>query len=132
MNSLILTKEQLEELIVHVRSLAPLEACGFLAGKDSVVEKVFTVENDARSETRYMMNPVKQLHAFEWIESNGLELLGIFHSHPKGPETVSPTDIAEAHYQVVYVVLAQVENIWRVRGFWIESGTFSEVELKVV
>ena len=129
--SLILTKEQLEEMIAHVGSLAPLEACGLLAGTGMRVEKVLTVTNEARSEVKYAMNPIEQLHALERIESKGLELLGIFHSHPAGPETPSREDIARAYYSVTYVILSQTKNSWRARGFWIENETFEEVELKL-
>ena len=129
MNSLTLTKKHLDEMIAHVDALAPLEACGLLAGKNSNVEKILGVTNQLQSETKYAMNPIEQLNAFEWIESNGLELLGIFHSHPTGPETVSPTDIAQAYYPVVYVILARAETSWRARGFWIEDEKFSEVKL---
>ena len=78
------------------------------------------------------MDPIEQLNAFEWIDSNGMELLGIFHSHPTGPEIVSPTDVAESAYAVVYVILARMEDAWRARGFWIEDGTYSEVTLQII
>lgn len=132
MQSLTLTKEQLQKMIAHVHSHAPLEACGLLAGRDSKVESVLEVTNQAQSPQRYVMDPIEQLHAFEWIDSNGLELLGIFHSHPTGPETVSPTDIAQAAYAVVYVILARVEGSWRARGFWMENGAASEVALQIL
>ena len=132
MQSLTLTKEQLQTMIAHVDSLSPLEACGLLAGQDSKVEAVLAVTNQAQSPTRYVMDPIEQLNAFEQIESSGLDLIGIFHSHPTGPETVSPTDIAQAAYAVVYVILARVENLWSARGFWIEHGAFREVALQVL
>ncbi len=132
MQSLTLTKEQLQKMIAHVDSLSPLEACGLLAGQDSKVEAVLAVTNQAQSPTRYVMDPIEQLNAFEQIESSGLDLIGIFHSHPTGPETVSPTDIAQAAYAVVYVILARVENLWSARGFWIEDGAFREVALQVL
>ncbi len=132
MQSLTLTKEQLQKMIAHVDSLSPLEACGLLAGQDSKVEAVLAVTNQAQSRTRYVMDPIEQLNAFEQIESSGLDLIGIFHSHPTGPETVSPTDIAQAAYAVVYVILARVENLWSARGFWIEDGAFREVALQVL
>ena len=90
------------------------------------------VTNQAQSPLRYVMDPIEQLNAFEWIDSNGLELIGIFHSHPTGPETVSPTDIAQAAYAVVHVILARVENSWRARGFWIEDGRYGEVDLQIL
>jgi len=132
MKSLTLTKEQLQKMISHVDLHAPLEACGILAGLNSKVESVLEVTNQAQSVVRFVMAPSEQLKAFEWIESNGLDLIGIFHSHPAGPETVSPTDIAEAAYEVVHVILARVEGAWRARGFWIEDGAASEVELQIV
>ena len=132
MQSLTLTNEQLQKMIAHVDSLAPLEACGLLAGKNSTVESVIEVTNQAQSPVRYVMNPIEQLHAFEWIESNALDLLAIFHSHPTGPETISPTDIAEAAYDVVYVVLVRVDGQWLARGFWIEDGGYYEVTLHIL
>jgi Predicted metal-dependent protease of the PAD1/JAB1 superfamily len=134
MNSLTLTKEQYQKMIGHVDSNFPLEACGLLAGRDAHVESVLEVTNQAQSPVRYVMDPIEQLNAFEWIESNGLDLVGIFHSHPTGPETVSPTDISEAAYAVVYVILARVDNAhaWSTRGFWIEAGEFNEVTLQII
>ena len=134
MQSLTLTKEQYQKMIAYVDSHLPLEACGLLAGHDSKVEIVLEVTNQAQSAVRYVMDPIEQLNAFEWIDSNKLDLIGIFHSHPTGPETVSPTDIVEAAYAVVYVILARVDSAyaWRARGFWIEKGTYSEVTLQIV
>ena len=132
MRSLTLTKEQYQKMIAHVQLHAPLEACGLLAGHDSKVETVLEVTNQAQSAVRYVMDPIEQLNAFERIESNGLELIGIFHSHPTGPETVSPTDIAEAAYAVAHIILARVEGAWHARGFWIEYGSYYEVTLQVI
>lgn len=119
-------------MIAHVEAHAPLEACGLLAGKSSSVEAVLEVTNQAQSPVRYVMDPIEQLNAFEWIDSNGLDLLGIFHSHPAGPEIVSPTDIAEAAYDVVYIILSRKDARWNARGFWIADETFREVPLKII
>lgn len=132
MRTLFLAQEQLDEMIAHVDSQLPLEACGLLVGRGSSVEKVLLVANQAQSPVRFVMDPIEQLQAFEWIELQGLELLGIFHSHPTGPETVSPTDIAESAYDVVHVILSFAEGHWRVRGFWIQDDSFDEVTLQVV
>ena len=131
MQSLTLTSKQLQNMVTYVESHAPLESCGLLAGRDSQVEKIFFVQNQAQSPVRYVMDPIEQLNAFEWIDSNGMELLGIFHSHPTGPETVSPTDIAQAAYAVTYIILACTDTGWHTRGFWIENGSFREVILQI-
>ena len=119
-------------MLHHVDSHIPLEACGLLAGTDNRVEKVIEVRNQAQSPVRFVMDPYEQLKAFDWIESNGLDLLGIFHSHPVGPETASATDIAEAAYEVVHVIWSWIEDRWQARGFWIENGEAIEVTLLII
>lgn len=103
-----------------------------LAGKEDRVEHVIAVHNQAQSSVRFVMDPYEQLRAFEWIDSHGLKLLGIFHSHPAGPETASATDIAEAAYEVVHLIWSRAQGNWQARGFWIENGSAEEVSLKIV
>ena len=131
MKVLKLSPALLQEMIAYVDGLAPLEACGLLAGKAARAEKMIGVKNQAQSAVRFVMDPYEQLHAFDWIESNGLDLLGIFHSHPAGPEVASPTDIAEAAYDVVHVILSRRADLWHARGFWIEDGAAYEVTLEL-
>ncbi|MBI3338674.1 MAG: M67 family metallopeptidase [Chloroflexi bacterium] len=115
----------------HVAANAPLEACGLLAGKNDTVEKIFLIANQVQSPVRFRMNPTEQLQAFNWIESNGLELLSIFHSHPAGPETASVTDIEEAAYPVVHIIWSRNAGAWQARGFWIEDMRVTEVTLRI-
>jgi len=118
-------------MLAHVAQQAPLEACGLLAGRNDRVEKVILVRNQAQSPARFVMDPYEQLQAFDWIESHGLELIGIFHSHPTGPDTASATDIAEAAYQVVYIIWSRNQHDWQVRGFWIEDDNATEIALEI-
>ena len=119
-------------MLDHVDQNAPLEACGLLAGKNDRVENVILIQNQAQSPIRFVMDPYEQLQAFAWIDSQGLDLLGIFHSHPAGPETVSMTDIAEAAYEVVHVIWSRSQTSWTARGFWIENGHATEVSLQIL
>ena len=115
----------------HVMAQVPLEACGLLAGKQDTVETVLLVRNAEQSPIRFRMDAQEQYNAFLQIEANELDLLGIFHSHPTGPETVSATDIAEAAYDVVNIIWSPIDGEWKARGFWIEKRQVSEVELQV-
>jgi proteasome lid subunit RPN8/RPN11 len=132
LSQLTLSKEHVQEIMGYVNVHAPLEACGLLAGKKGRVERILFVKNQAQSPVRFVMDPYEQLQAFDWIESNDLELLGIFHSHPAGPETVSPTDIAEAAYSVVNIICSRTDGQWKLRGFWIENDKWIEVTLQIV
>ena len=127
-----LKPEHIQAMRHHVVAQAPLEACGLLAGKQDLVETVLRVRNAEQSPVRFRMDAQEQYNAFEWMDANGLDLLGIFHSHPSGPETVSPTDIVEAAYDVVHVIWSRRKQNWKARGFWIENGQVSEVVLQTL
>jgi len=129
---LTLHKNHWHEMLEHVLRQAPLEACGLLAGKNDRVEKILLVRNQAQSPVRFVMDPYEQLKAFDWIDSNRLDLLGIFHSHPAGPETASATDIAEAAYEVIHLIWSRNQDRWQARGFWIEKGHVTDVALQII
>lgn len=130
--SLTITESQWNEIQLHVKAQSPLEACGLLAGKNDRVEKIITVKNQAESPVRFVMDPYEQLDAFTWMEFNNLDLVGIFHSHPFGPATASPTDIAEAAYEVIQMIVSPGDAGWQARGFWIERGIASEAQVEIV
>jgi [CysO sulfur-carrier protein]-S-L-cysteine hydrolase len=129
---LILSKHHWQQMLDHIDQQTPLEACGLLAGKEDRVEKVIPVRNQSQSPARFVMDPYEQLEAFHWMESNRLDLLGIFHSHPTGPGTASAIDIAEAAYEVTHIIWSRDQTGWQARGFWIEDGRASEVPLQII
>ncbi len=129
--SLSLRPAQMESMRFHVQACLPLEACGLLAGEGNTVKEIISIRNQAASPTRFRMDPEEQLRAFEHMESEGMDLLGIYHSHPEGPDRPSPTDIAEAAYQSVYVIWWRAQGNWSVRGWWIEDGRLSDVKLEI-
>lgn len=131
MRSLYIPRSLWEQMRDHVNSETPLEACGLCSGKNAQVEKIYRVRNQAQSPVRFVMDPLEQLGAFESIESEQMDLLAIYHSHPAGPEAVSATDIAEAAYAVVHIVWSKQADSWQARGFWIEDGKVTKVALQV-
>jgi proteasome lid subunit RPN8/RPN11 len=116
----------------QVATDVPLESCGLLAGAGEVVQRVIPVPNALQSASRYRFSPAEQLAAFEEIEREGMEMLAIYHSHPRGPVHPSPTDIAEAFYPVVYVIWSPRDEGWQAGGFLVENGAFSEVPLEIM
>jgi proteasome lid subunit RPN8/RPN11 len=126
-----LKRKDWDVMRAHVQAHAPLEACGLLAGKYNWAEKIILIENQAKSRVEFRMDPKEQLEAFKWIDSNGLDLIGIFHSHPAGPEMVSAADIEAAMYAVTQIIWSRSKGDWTARGFWIENKQVSEVTLKV-
>ena len=95
-------------MIGHCYDGLPLEACGLLAGPAGSADATvcFPTRNDARSSRVYTVNPMDFLKADRAAEAQGLEILGVFHSHTHTDPYPSPTDVAQApdpgwHYVLV-------------------------------
>lgn len=132
-DKLVVPRAHWEILSAHAARCWPEEACGLLGGLPGLVHAVYLVENSLHSRTAYLMAPADQVGAMTDIEARGWEVVGIFHSHPAGPETPSASDIAQAYYpEAVYVILAPGEGgVWQGRGFFIAAGTVQEVGLEL-
>jgi proteasome lid subunit RPN8/RPN11 len=129
---LILTRKTWQAMRRHVSRGAPLEACGLLAGKKEQVEQTLGIRNIERSAVRFRMDPRAQWRAFQQMEAAGLELNGIYHSHPQGPDHPSRIDIAESLYPVPQIIWFRLEGRWRGRGFRIQDGKVTEISLEVI
>ena len=114
-------------IIAHVRKGAPEEVVGVLAGEHgdelSTVERLYRAENAAETpETRYEIAPEAELELLERIDTDGYDVVGFYHSHPRGPLTPSETDerlAAWPGYSYVIVSLADAEpalGSWRWTG----------------
>lgn len=118
------------EMVEHVQLNLPEEACGILAGRDALVEKILLVTNQAHSPVRFYMEPLALFRALEWIDSAEMDIIAIFHSHPQGPQEPSETDIKEFLYEgSATIILSPGQEGWNVRGFDIRDGRYEEIEL---
>jgi proteasome lid subunit RPN8/RPN11 len=129
-----LSTEQLQRMQTDVSTRAPQEACGLLTGKRIgaciQVEAVHTMENILHSPLRYQLDPQAQVAVFVSAEQQGMEVVGIYHSHPMGPPHPSATDLEEAYYpEVVYLIWYPQDGRWLCRGFSIQERTAVPVEL---
>ncbi len=129
---LSIREDQWAALIAHVQSCLPEEGCGLLAGRRGRVEQVIPVTNADHSPFRFRMEPREQVEAMGSLEGSGLELVGIYHSHPNGPSGPSPIDLAEAAYpEAGYLILSSPEAGWQGRAFRIRDGSGSEIPLEL-
>ena len=116
----------MEKMKLHVASTAPEEACGILGGSTWQATTVIPIENVFHSPVQYRMDPKAQWDAFQSLEMKGLELIGIYHSHPSGPEEPSLTDVEQAYYpEAFYVIWFRNEEIWQCSAFRIINSAVS-------
>lgn len=129
MQTLILTRALLDEMVGYVDGLWPEEACGLLAGQDGRATRLYPVENIFHSPVAYEMDPLAQIRAMLDMEAGGAELLAIFHSHPHGPARPSQTDVAQAYYPDAFQFIISLADRQHpsVRAFTIADGLVDEV-----
>jgi proteasome lid subunit RPN8/RPN11 len=93
----------------------PFEACGVLAGAlqpkdldpdDVIVQAVWSARNvGSRVRDRFRLDPEDFLAADRQARARGMQIVGIWHSHPNKPPVPSPLDLAEAWEAYSYLIL---------------------------
>lgn len=119
-------------MIEHARDCYPEEACGLLAGQpDGRLTKAYPLTNIAHSAVNYVIDPREHFGAMRDAESQGWELVGVFHSHTHSPAYPSSTDVALAVEPDWLYVLVGMERIdaLSVRGFRIRDHRITEKTL---
>jgi proteasome lid subunit RPN8/RPN11 len=133
MTKIVISRFLLDKMISHCRSVYPHEACGLLAGRERVVEKIYEMTNADRSNVSYMMDPTEQFHAMKEMRLEGNRMIAIYHSHPHSPAYPSAKDVDLAFYSdSLYVILGL--NAYQkpeVRAFQIVEGTVREGMIEV-
>ena len=111
------------------------ERCGLLAGRDGVITLVLHAGNIAGDPaTQYEIAPAELFQLMREIRGAGLQLLGIYHSHPHGANEPSRTDIARAYYpDAAYFIISPLPDAeTAVRAFSIRDGEVSELQISIV
>jgi len=136
-----ITNTLLNEIIEHSRAALPNEACGLLIGRAGRVERVRPVLNSEPSPVSYVFDSMDHLAAMKEIKSDGMELMGIFHSHPDSPPVPSITDIQRAFFpgtrepnypEAVYLIVGMSEPAPVVKAFAIQGEHVDKVEIRIV
>ncbi len=121
-----------EQMRADVIAHLPEEACGLLAGLGERARVVMPITNTLHSPVRFRLDARQQLDAFVWMENQALELVGIYHSHPAGPDAPSVTDLAECYYpEAVHLIWSPMKGDWLCRGYRIIDQSAAEVSLLV-
>jgi proteasome lid subunit RPN8/RPN11 len=98
----------------HARATYPEECCGFLLGSAGEPRRVVESQRarNAAPEQRtrrYVIDPLELLRADDAARARGLDLIGIYHSHPDHPAEPSEFDRSRAVGWYTYVILG-IEN----------------------
>jgi len=127
MTRLVLPPQGLEAILAHADFCFPDECCGLLAGEENgLVRFVYPLTNADTSPVSYTIEPREHFEAWRHAERHGWELLGAFHSHPKGPDQPSVTDRAlAAEPGWAYVIVSNR----KLHAYRIAGHVVTEIEL---
>lgn len=93
-----------------VEQMSAVEVCGLVGGRRKgntvLVKRVTPIANIATDPQSYFfMEPQQQITELFTLAKQGLDLVGIYHSHPHGPLYPSETDIRDCAYpEAVYLI----------------------------
>lgn len=141
--TILIARTLLQRIQAHGEQAYPEEGAGFLLGTEDVDKGLRSAtdviglqnarEKGARK-NRYLITPEDYLHAELQAEERGLELIGVFHSHPDHPNTPSEFDREWAQPQFSYLITrivggaAEGSRAWRLSH---DRARFIEEEIQI-
>jgi [CysO sulfur-carrier protein]-S-L-cysteine hydrolase len=111
----------------HARTEAPRECCGLLVGHGDVIDEYIRTDNIKASEVEYEIDPAQHFAAIKRTRQMGRTILGGYHSHPRSPAAPSPTDLARAYTEFLYVIVSLREAVPDIRAYRLIDGRFASV-----
>ena len=109
--ALILTPEMLSAIHAHGENAYPEEGAGLLLGSlegsEKRVSRLLPIENsreDAARHNRYLLTPQDYFRGEQEAVRSGMDVLGVFHSHPDHPNQPSEFDREWAMPWFSYVI----------------------------
>ncbi len=133
MSVLWLTPDQAKTITAHARAEQPREACGLIAGKGERAIEIIAVANAARDPLHaYYMDERALATALTSLDARGLELIGLYHSHPASDPIPSPTDIRQVSYPATPYLIVGLKSGHPQLAVWsIRAGQVGEVTLHI-
>lgn len=110
--TLVISKELLDRAHAHVEKAYPEEGAGFLLGSEGKVENILPLDNsreEGARHNRFLITPEDYLQAELTADRLGLNLIGVFHSHPDCPNVPSEYDREWAQPFFSYII-TRVDN----------------------
>jgi proteasome lid subunit RPN8/RPN11 len=126
---IVLSSAQLSQLEQLAKDSLPNESCAFLLGRgdsEVTIKEIMPMENTDASRVSFTISPDETLRAYRLAEDRGMQVAGIFHSHPSLPSP-SGTDARFMEVNpVVWVIYSTTASKF---GAWVFDDGVKEVEM---
>jgi len=130
---LLVTENQIDTLAHFTREDFPYESCSLLLGNiaanEYCVRMLKRMENIAHSEYSFNMDPDELIKAYQWASANGLNVIGVFHSHLVGANP-SNTDLTFMKLNPVIWLIYEVSSS-TYKAHLLEEDCLEEIKIKI-
>jgi proteasome lid subunit RPN8/RPN11 len=99
---------------------------------DEIVEAARARNVGVPAATRFLIDPKDHIDARRQGRARGLEIVGFYHSHPRGAAEPSAADLADATYAGLYAIIGLRGDVPELRVFEFANGNFHERPLVTV
>ena len=93
---LYITQEAYDSILSQAQRDAPIESCGYALGirqdDDIIITENRPLTNVDHSAEHFSFDPKEQFAAVKYARTNGLSVIGNWHSHPASPSRPSEED----------------------------------------
>jgi len=126
---------QLVDELVREALASESEICGFLLGRLEgecfKVHELYKAENvSLTKEVSFDVDPRDVYEAHAYAEKRGLDVVGIYHSHP-GPPSPSLTDMkCMEDWPIAWLIISSIDG--SVAAYIAKRGSIEELEVQVV
>ena len=121
------------EMILHALKDNPIEACGYLAGREGEVTYAIPMKNTDESNEHFSFDPQEQFDAFKKTQNEGLRLIAVYHSHPETPARPSEEDIRLAYDpSISYIIVSLAGETPDMKSFRIKNKTVEKEEIEII
>ena len=122
-----ISRTLLAQIQAHLEAGYPNEACGVMLGKKGVITEVVPASNQRTDSAgnRYLIDPLAYMKIERDADKRGLQVIGIFHSHPDVPARPSQFDLDNAWPNLSYLIVSVCKGLPRSeRGKAVESNSW--------
>jgi [CysO sulfur-carrier protein]-S-L-cysteine hydrolase len=125
-----------DAMVAHCLREAPLECCGILAGVAPRVSLFFPLRNAAAIATRasrYYADPRDLIELDKTLRERKLNILAIYHSHPRCEAIPSRIDLQENYYgPVPRIIVSLLDELPVVRTWRLDPDSYEELPWRLV
>lgn len=123
-----------KEIIKHAEDGYPHEVCGVLIGTENNISEYKKCRNlnSERAHDRYELDPLSFKEADDYARSKGLEIIGIYHSHPDHPSRPSEFDRERAWHNWHYIIVSINRGKHNDSRSWLLNGNGSQFNEEII